>query len=142
MEPPWRASCRATRLRRAAARRPRHPGDAAPHRWYEAALRHHAITGISAAAAARFLAQAAMGASRADIASVQSLGYAGWLEAQFALPQSTSRWDWLVSKGYNNISYATAKRARQLRLAQADHVTGYAAPARHAGLVGNLRGRH
>ena len=60
---------------------------------------------ISAAAAARFLAQASMGASRADIAAVQSLGYAGWLDAQFAMAPSMSRWDWLVSKGYNNASY-------------------------------------
>ncbi len=58
---------------------------------------------ISATAAARFLAQAAMGASRADIAAVQSLGYAGWLDAQFAAPRTPARWDWLVSKGYNDI---------------------------------------
>lgn len=62
-------------------------------------------TNISAAAAARFLAQASMGASRADITAVQSLGYAGWLDAQFAMAPSMSRWDWLVSKGYNNASY-------------------------------------
>ena len=41
-----------------------------------------------------------MGATREQIARVQSLGYSGWLDEQFALPQSTSRWDWLVSKGY------------------------------------------
>ena len=54
----------------------------------------------SAAEASRFLAQASMGATREQIARVQSLGYSGWLDEQFALPQSTSRWDWLVSKGY------------------------------------------
>lgn len=52
------------------------------------------------AEAARFLAQASMGASRAEIARVVSLGYAGWLDAQFALPVSDSRWDWLVAQGY------------------------------------------
>ncbi|MBC7663293.1 MAG: DUF1800 family protein [Caulobacter sp.] len=52
------------------------------------------------AEASRFLAQASMGASRADIASVVSLGYAGWLDAQFALPVSDTRWDWLVAQGY------------------------------------------
>jgi uncharacterized protein (DUF1800 family) len=41
-----------------------------------------------------------MGANRADIASVVSLGYAGWLDAQFALPVSDTRWDWLVAQGY------------------------------------------
>ncbi len=52
------------------------------------------------AEASRFLAQASMGASRTEIASVVSLGYAGWLDAQFALPVSDSRWDWLVANGF------------------------------------------
>ena len=52
------------------------------------------------AEASRFLAQASMGASRAEIAKVVSLGYAGWLDAQFALPVTDSRWDWLVAQGY------------------------------------------
>lgn len=56
---------------------------------------------IGAADASRFLAQASMGANRALIAQVQSLGYAGWLDAQFALPASGTRWDWMVSKGFN-----------------------------------------
>ena len=55
----------------------------------------------SAVQASRFLAQASMGATRAEIAKVQSLGYAGWLEQQFALPASGTRWDWLVEGGYN-----------------------------------------
>ena len=37
-------------------------------------------------AAARFLTQATFGASPADIAAVQSLGYDGWLSNQFNLP--------------------------------------------------------
>ena len=52
------------------------------------------------AEASRFLAQASMGASRTEIANVVSLGYAGWLDAQFALPVTDSRWDWLVTQGY------------------------------------------
>ena len=52
------------------------------------------------AEASRFLAQASMGASRSEIASVVSLGYAGWLDAQFALPVTDARWDWLVAQGY------------------------------------------
>ncbi|MBA5687578.1 DUF1800 domain-containing protein [Rugamonas apoptosis] len=56
---------------------------------------------ISDAEAARFLAQAAMASERQQIAAVQQLGYAGWLDAQFALPPSGTRWDWLVAKGYN-----------------------------------------
>ncbi|MFL6682302.1 MAG: DUF1800 family protein [Burkholderiaceae bacterium] len=52
------------------------------------------------AEASRFLAQASMGASRAEIAKVMSLGYAGWLDAQFALPVTDTRWDWLVAHGF------------------------------------------
>lgn len=54
---------------------------------------------ISAAQASRFLAQASMGATQTDIARVQSIGYAAWLDEQFALPLQGTRWDWLVSKG-------------------------------------------
>ena len=57
------------------------------------------------AEASRFLAQASMGASRAQIASVVSLGYAGWLDAQFALPVTDSRWDWLVAQGYTAFTH-------------------------------------
>jgi len=59
----------------------------------------------SAVEASRFLAQASMGASRAEIASVQSLGYSAWIDAQFALPASTSRWDALVAAGYADPSF-------------------------------------
>ncbi|MBC7416321.1 MAG: DUF1800 domain-containing protein [Herminiimonas sp.] len=47
-----------------------------------------------------------MGATRAQIASVVALGYTGWVDAQIALPASTTRWDWLMAKGFN----ATANR--------------------------------
>ncbi|MET3134456.1 uncharacterized protein (DUF1800 family) [Oxalobacteraceae bacterium GrIS 1.11] len=60
---------------------------------------------IADAEAARFLVQASMGASRAQITLVQAQGYAGWIDAQCALPASTSRWDWLVAKGFNAAQY-------------------------------------
>ena len=56
----------------------------------------------TAAQASRFLAQATMGATAADIADVQARGYDGWITAEFAKPRPTSLWDWLVSKGYND----------------------------------------
>jgi len=59
----------------------------------------------SAAEAARFLAQASMGATREQIARVQALGYAGWLDEQFALPASATRWDLLVAAGIADISH-------------------------------------
>jgi uncharacterized protein (DUF1800 family) len=45
-----------------------------------------------------------MGATRAEIASVKSLGYEGWIDAQFALPRQGTRWDWLVSKGFDAVA--------------------------------------
>jgi uncharacterized protein (DUF1800 family) len=59
--------------------------------------------------AARFLAQASMGATREHIARVQALGYAGWLDEQMALPLQPTRWDWLVSKGYTDPSYRNSQ---------------------------------
>jgi uncharacterized protein (DUF1800 family) len=55
----------------------------------------------SAADSSRFLAQASLGADRTQMARVQASGYAAWLDEQFALPQSTSRCDWLVAQGYD-----------------------------------------
>ena len=58
--------------------------------------------GIADVEASRFLAQASMGASRSEMAQVQRLGYSAWIDAQFALPQSLSRWDWLFAHGFNS----------------------------------------
>ena len=49
----------------------------------------------------RILAQATMGATKADIDSVIALGFDGWLGDQFNKARSTTFWDWLVAKGYN-----------------------------------------
>ena len=54
------------------------------------------------AQASRFLAQSSMGATRTQIARVQAVGTAAWLEEQFALPQSTTRWDWLIANGWGD----------------------------------------
>ena len=50
--------------------------------------------------AARFLSQAAMGASKANVDAVAAQGYEAWLDAQFAMPRAISHWDWLVQAGY------------------------------------------
>lgn len=52
------------------------------------------------AQAARFVLQAQVGATDADIDAVMTLGYEGWLQAQFALPMNDRAWDWLVARGY------------------------------------------
>lgn len=66
-------------------------------------------TAISDAAAARFLMQAAMGASRAEIARVQALGYSGWIDQQMAMPASQSRWDWLRAKSMDSSEYRNSQ---------------------------------
>jgi uncharacterized protein (DUF1800 family) len=53
------------------------------------------------AQASRFLGQATLGTTRAEITAVQSSGYAAWIDAQFATPRATTHWDWLVSQGFN-----------------------------------------
>jgi uncharacterized protein (DUF1800 family) len=54
----------------------------------------------TATEASRFLAQASMGATRADIARVQAMGYAAWIDEQFAAAPSPTRWDALVAAGF------------------------------------------
>ena len=64
----------------------------------------------TAAEASRFLGQASMGANRAQIARVQAIGPAAWLDEQFDLPASPTRWDWLVAQGYYaNIANANSQ---------------------------------
>jgi len=55
--------------------------------------------------ASRFLAQVAMGASQTEIARVQSLGYAGWLDEQFAVPATGTRWEMLLQGGFTAVSF-------------------------------------
>ncbi|WP_235835062.1 DUF1800 domain-containing protein [Piscinibacter terrae] len=59
---------------------------------------------ITRADASRFLAQASMGATADQISRVQAVGYAAWIDEQMAMAADTSRWDWLVAKGYNDIA--------------------------------------
>ena len=55
---------------------------------------------IQADAASRFLAQSSVGASREQMAQVQALGYAGWIDQQMAQRPSMSRFEWLLANGY------------------------------------------
>ena len=57
------------------------------------------------AQAARFLGQASFAAIDADVARVQALGYAGWLDEQMNAAPSQSRWDWMVSKGWADVGF-------------------------------------
>ena len=57
--------------------------------------------------AARFLAQATPGYTRADITALMGMSYATWINKQIALPRSQSHYDFLISKGYNNAAYSS-----------------------------------
>jgi len=76
-------------------------GGSAPATSIAASTPDTTISKITDAAAARFLAQASMGATRAQIARVAALGYEGWLDEQFGMAPSTTRWDALVADGYS-----------------------------------------
>ncbi|MDT7513509.1 DUF1800 domain-containing protein [Rhodoferax mekongensis] len=66
-----------------------------------------ALSSINDAQAARFLQQAGLASTDEEIASVRSLGYAGWIQAEIAKSSGISGWDWLDSQGYGNV-YNTA----------------------------------
>jgi uncharacterized protein (DUF1800 family) len=49
---------------------------------------------------ARFMAQASLGFTRAELEEAQTMGPAAWIERQFALPSGTSHFEWLSTRGY------------------------------------------
>ena len=64
-----------------------------------------ASSNINRAEAARFLGQASLAATDADIAAVQAKGFQGWLTEQMNAPMSQTGWDWLMSQGYNTTAF-------------------------------------
>ena len=62
------------------------------------------LASVTDSQASRFLLQAQLSASDADIASVRSLGYAGWIEKQVATSSGILGWDWLNAQGYGNVA--------------------------------------
>ena len=54
--------------------------------------------------ASRFLLQAQLSSSDAELASVRALGYAAWVEAQVAKPSGVLGWDWLNAQGYGDVN--------------------------------------
>ena len=59
---------------------------------------------------ARFLAQATLGASRADIEALTSKGLETWLNEQFAMPVSMRMVDWLYAKGLDAEEFRFSQR--------------------------------
>ena len=60
------------------------------------------LDSITQVQAARFLQQASLVSNESAIAQVVALGFLGWLDTQFNIPRSQSRWDWMVGRGYQN----------------------------------------
>ena len=58
----------------------------------------------SPAMAARFLLQAQFSASDAEIANVQAIGFAKWIENQVGTTQGIKGWDWLNAQGYGDVN--------------------------------------
>ncbi|MDD0839738.1 DUF1800 domain-containing protein [Curvibacter sp. HBC61] len=59
----------------------------------------------TAAEAGRFLSQATLGYSRADLNALMASSYSEWLDAQFKAPRSQGHVDWLKARGYADASY-------------------------------------
>jgi len=69
-----------------------------------------AATGTpSRAQASRFLSQASLSTSATEIERVRTLGYAGWLDEQFAMPRSQGHVEWLRSQGYDGEEYVNSQ---------------------------------
>ena len=59
---------------------------------------------VSREQASRFLSQASLRATAADIERVRTLGFSAWLDEQFALPRSSANLDWLRAKAYDAVA--------------------------------------
>ena len=60
--------------------------------------------------AARFLLQAQFSASDQEIASVQTLGFAKWIQNQIAANHGPTGWDWLNAKGWGDVTSPNNQR--------------------------------
>ncbi len=56
---------------------------------------------VTAVQASRFLSQAAIGHSKADLLNLADSGYEAWLTAQFAVARPQKFWDYLVANGFD-----------------------------------------
>ena len=57
--------------------------------------------GITTTQASRFLSQAAIGYSKADVLNLSDSGVNRWLDGQFTVLRTQKFWDFLVTKGYD-----------------------------------------
>jgi uncharacterized protein (DUF1800 family) len=54
--------------------------------------------------AQKFTVQAMLAPQASDATLIQQKGFNAWIDTQFAIPQSTSRWQWLNDAGFNTIA--------------------------------------
>jgi hypothetical protein len=55
--------------------------------------------------AKKFVGQALLASTPAAVAEVQQNGYAKWIDTQFLIPATTTRWQWLMDAGFNAAIY-------------------------------------
>jgi uncharacterized protein (DUF1800 family) len=55
--------------------------------------------------AKKFVGQALLASTPAAVAEVQQNGYAKWIDTQFLIPPTTTRWQWLMDAGFNAAIY-------------------------------------
>jgi uncharacterized protein (DUF1800 family) len=51
--------------------------------------------------AKKFVSQALLASTPAAVAEVQQNGFAKWIDAQFLIPATATRWQWLIDAGFN-----------------------------------------
>ena len=56
---------------------------------------------VTAVQASRFLSQAAIGYSKADLLNLSDSGFDAWLSAQFTIVRTQKFWDYLVANGFD-----------------------------------------
>ena len=59
------------------------------------------VAQLGAGEVSRFLAQATMGPSKAEITALQSSNYDAWLTTQLGMARATKFYDWLTTNGHN-----------------------------------------
>ena len=64
-----------------------------------------AVAPISTAGGGRFLAQATLGFTRADLVALQATTFANWIDAQLSAPCTQGHCDWLTANGYSSSTY-------------------------------------
>lgn len=64
-----------------------------------------AVAPATVADAGRFLAQATLGFTRADLTALVAGKYSDWIDTQFSIARTQGHYDWLIANGYGSSGY-------------------------------------